>query len=390
LDHSLPIVSGYSTRSRNILMSQRALGLRPVALTSPRHTAPSPAAATHEMREGVAHYRTPVRRQPRSHAGEVRLMVLLARRIREVVRTEGVRILHAHSPVLNALPALWVGRRLGLPVVYETRAFWEDAAVDHGTTRDGSCRYRLTRALETFVFKRADRVVTIGESLRKEIVQRGVDASRVRVVANGVDTERFRPIARSEPLAHRLGLNGAPVLGFIGSFYRYEGLDFLLETLPEIRRRIPGLRLLLVGGGECDLSLRRKAQSLGDAVTFAGQVPYSEVRDFYSLIDVFVCPRRRMRLTELVTPLKPLEAMAMGRAVLASDVGGLAELIEHQVTGILFAAESRASFVEEAVALAGSAGLRQSLGERARAAVAAERPWRHVVSGYLPIYRELT
>ena len=138
LDHSLPVMSGYSTRSRSIVLFQRALGLRPVVLTSPKH---GPAPSEREELDGIPHYRT----QPASsltgrlpYAGEIALMAQLARRIARVARVEGAQVLHAHSPLLNGLPALLVGRRLGIPVVYESRAFWEDAAVDHGTTGEHS------------------------------------------------------------------------------------------------------------------------------------------------------------------------------------------------------------------------------------------------------------
>jgi PEP-CTERM/exosortase A-associated glycosyltransferase len=274
-------------------------------------------------------------------------------------------------------------------VVYEARAFWEDAAVDHGTTREGSPRYRLTRALETHLFRRADRAVVIAARMRDELARRGIDPSRVTVVGNGVDTERFAPVPRNEGLARRLGLDGGPVFGFIGSFYHYEGLRFLVEALPLLRKRLPEARILLVGGGEEESVLRGLAAASGSAVVLAGQVPHREVLDYYSLIDVFVCPRRRMRLTELVTPLKPLEAMAAGCPVLASDVGGLAELIDHGVTGLLFRADSREAFVDAAAELGGSAELRALLGKRARQAVVDERTWSRVVSAYLPLYRGL-
>jgi glycogen(starch) synthase len=387
LDHSLPVVSGYSTRSRNIVVFQHAAGLRPVVVTSPKH---GPAPAPREERDGIPHYRTPGRRTGRVPiARELGLMWRLARRVREVARAEGARVIHAHSPVLNGLPALWVGRRLGIPVVYEARAFWEDAAVDHGTTREGSLRYRVSRALETFVFKRADAVVTIAQAMRSELIQRGVAADRIHVAPNGVDTEWFRPVERSQALAARLGLNGGPVLGFIGSFYHYEGLRFLLGAVPALRERVPGARLLLVGGGEEDAALRAAAAPLGDAVVFAGQVPFAEVRDFYSITDVFVCPRRRMRLTELVTPLKPLEAMSMARPVVASDVGGLAELIEHDVTGLLVPAESRERLVEALARLAGDAEARARLGGRAREAMIRERSWPRVIQRYVDLYAGL-
>jgi PEP-CTERM/exosortase A-associated glycosyltransferase len=389
LDHSRPVLSGYSTRSWSIVSFQRSVGLDPVVLTSPKHPLAGP---DREVLDGIAHYRTPaeigrIGRLP--YAAEIGLMARLTRRIITVARAEGAEVLHAHSPVLNGLPALWAGRRLGIPVVYEARAFWEDAAVDHGTTREGSVRYRITRALETFMFRRAAGVVVIAAAMRDELARRGVDPSRVAVVPNGVDTEHFSPVPRNEELAQRLGLRGGPVLGFIGSFYRYEGLRFLMEAVPDLRRRLPGVRVLLVGGGEEDAQLRALGRDLGDSVIFAGQVPHREVRDYYSLIDIFVCPRRRMRLTELVTPLKPLEAMAMGRPVIGSNVGGLAELIEDGVTGVLFTAESRDSFVDAAHALGSDQGARVQMGERARAAMLRERTWDQVVRRYLPVYQSV-
>ena len=386
LDHSLPLLSGYSTRSRNVVVFQRRAGLSPVVLTSPKQGA---TAAARELLEGIPHYRTrpahgAIARIP--YAREIAHMVRTARRIAEVARDEGARVIHAHSPALNGLAALWAGRRLGLPVVYESRAFWEDAAVDHGTTREGSLRYRLSLVLETFVFKRADRVVVIASAMRDEVLGRGLRADRLTVVPNGVDIERFNPIPRSEVLARRLGLDGAPVLGFIGSFYHYEGLRFLVEALPALRQRLPGARVLLVGGGEDEPVLHALAAGLPDSVVFAGRVPYQHVHDYYSVIDVFVCPRRRMRLTELVTPLKPLEAMAMGIPVLASDIGGHAELVSDGETGLLFKAESQESLVEQASRLGRDPELRAQLGAGGRRWVERERTWVRIVTRYLPIY----
>jgi PEP-CTERM/exosortase A-associated glycosyltransferase len=386
LDHSLPLTSGYSTRSRSIAVCQREAGLEPVILTSPRHAYPGGPVETWD---GIRHYRTaPVRRSRRlPHAELPRLMARLGRRIVEVARAERVDLLHAHSPVLNGLPALWAGRRLGIPIVYEARAFWEDAAVDQGTTREGSLRYRLSRALETWLFRRAGRVVVIAEAMRREIVARGVSAERITVVPNGVDLARFRPAARDAALAARLGLDGGPLFGFIGSFYRYEGLAFLMRALPLLRQRLPGAQVLLVGGGEEEEALHALARALDGAVIFAGRVRPDEVGRFYPLLDVFVCPRRRIRLTELVTPLKPLEAMAMERPVLASDVGGHAELIRHGETGCLFPAESRERFVDECVRLAGAAEFRRHLAERGRRFVESERTWTRLVARYEPVYR---
>jgi PEP-CTERM/exosortase A-associated glycosyltransferase len=349
-----------------------------VVLTSPKHTVSGPLR---EERDGIVYYRT-----PGAAGSPLALMFHFAPRIAQVARAEGATVIHAHSPVLNGLPALLVARRLGIPLVYEARAFWEDAAVDHGTTREGSVRYRLTRMLETVLFRSADRVVVIAERMREEITRRGVDVGRIAVVGNGVDVDRFRPLPRNEVLAGRLGIRGDVVFGFIGSFYHYEGLRFLVDAFPALRARVPGARFVFVGSGEEEAVLRDASSGSGGALVMPGQVPYEEVRDYYSIMDVFVCPRRRMRLTELVTPLKPLEAMAMARPVLASDVGGLSELIEHGATGILFRAEDAGSLVARAGELAASRELRDSIGLAARRHVERERSWSRVVSRYLEIY----
>ena len=221
-------------------------------------------------------------------------MAATARRIAEVVERVQPHILHPHSPVLNALPALWVARRFRLPVVYEMRASWEDAAVDHGTTTEGSARYRLSRALESFALRHVDEVTTICEGLRSDIVARGIAEDRVTVIPNAVDVERFRVGGTADPaLRRKLDLDGMLVLGFAGSFYGYEGLDLLLEALARLAPEWPRLRVLLVGGGPQEDALKALAARLGvaDRVRFAGRVPHDDVQRYYDQIDVLVYPR---------------------------------------------------------------------------------------------------
>ncbi len=390
LDHSVPIMSGYSSRSRAIVSFQRKLDLCPVVLTSGKQGSLENGVEQHD---GIRHYRT-VLTADRGICGarfvrELLLMGRLLRRIAEVARTESVQVLHAHSPILNGLPALLAGQRLGLPVVYEARAFWEDAAVDHGTYRRRSVRYAIVRRLETFLLKHVGAAVTICEGMRNDLMARGVPASRLYVVPNGVDTEWFYPMERDRGLAKHLGIDGGPVFGFVGSFYHYEGLRFLLESTPELVRRLPGARILLVGGGAEEAELRAVARQLGNTVVMPGVVPHGEIRKIYAAIDVFVCPRRRTRLTELVTPLKPLEAMSMARPVLGSNVGGLAELIRPDVTGLLFDADSQEAFVRQAVRAGEDEALRQRLGRMARAHLVQDRSWERIVAGYREIYARL-
>jgi PEP-CTERM/exosortase A-associated glycosyltransferase len=276
-------------------------------------------------------------------------------------------------------------------VVYEVRALWEDAAVDHGTARQGGLRYRLSRAAETYALRSANAVTTICEGLRQEIIGRGVATDRVTVIPNAVDVDAFKfGKAPDEALRAQLGLAGTVLVGFVGSFFAYEGLDLLLGALPLILAERPEVRVLLVGGGPHEAQLKDMARRLGvaDKVVFAGRVAHSEVHRYYSLIDVLAYPRRSMRLTELVTPLKPLEAMAQGHLLVASDVGGHRELIRDGETGTLFPAGRSDALADAVLRL-----LRQSDWSarrlRARRFVEAERNWRSSVERYRGVYADL-
>jgi PEP-CTERM/exosortase A-associated glycosyltransferase len=391
LDHSIPLHSGYTFRTLSILREQRKLGWETFHLTSPKQI---DCDVSEETVNGWHFYRSsPVGKLATVPVlGQWALMQQLERRLLQVAQQVRPDIIHAHSPVLNALPALRVGKRLGIPVAYEVRAFWEDAAVDHGTTTEGSLRYRLTRAMETRALQRAQHVFTICEGLRADIVARGIAAARVTVIPNAVDIDSFNTSGQPDvALKARLGLQDATVIGFIGSFYAYEGLDLLLDALPQIIAKLPHVRVLLVGGGPQDAALKAQAQRLGlaDKVVFTGRVPHTEVQRYYDLIDVLAYPRHSMRLTELVTPLKPLEAMAQGRLLVASDVGGHKELIRHGETGVLFQAGDASSLARSITDLLSQRERWPALCQAGRSFVEAERNWAASVSNYRTPYASL-
>lgn len=388
-DHSIPLHSGYTFRSAAILREQRALGWETLHVTSPKQ---GRTAAVEEDIEGLHFFRTPPVSRATPVIREVALMKALAARILEVASRLRPDVIHAHSPVLNVLPALRAGRRLGIPVVYEIRAFWEDAAVDHGTAREHGLRYRLTRALETSALRRVDHAFTICEGLRADIVARGIPAERVTVIPNAVDIESFQLSGEPDAvLKARLGLEGKTVIGFVGSFYAYEGLDLLLEAVPAILARHPELCVLLVGGGPQEANLKAQAQRLGIAerVIFTGRVPHGEVSRYYDLIDLLAYPRHSMRLTELVTPLKPLEAMAQGRVFVASDVGGHKELVRDGVTGRLFRAGNAQALTEAVIEMLAGRGQWGDYRVAGRRFVESERNWRNSVDAYRAPYQRL-
>jgi PEP-CTERM/exosortase A-associated glycosyltransferase len=386
LDHSLPLHSGYTFRTRAIMTAQAASGLEVRGITGLRHSADGPIA---EVADGLLFHRTPGSVSGAPGMREWREIARLAEQIEKLAADWRPDVIHAHSPALCGHAAIRAGRALGIPVVYEIRAFWEDAAVGNGTGREGSVKYRLTRALEDRVVSETDAVFTICHGLRDDLVRRGHSEGKIGLSPNGVDFALFGdPAPRDQSLASELGLGAVPVVAFIGSFYDYEGLDDLIAALPALRVRHPGASLLLVGGGPMDEALRRQAAALDD-IHFTGRVPHGEVERYYALADVLAYPRKASRLTELVTPLKPLEAMAQGRIVAASDVGGHRELIVDGVTGALFPPDDPIACAEALADLIDARVDWPAMRERARLHVSAKHDWARNIRRYQDVYHHL-
>ena len=395
-DHSIPLHSGYTFRSRSILKQQHELGLETCHVTSPKHG--NDQAEIEEV-DGLKFYRSAPTSGLMSKLPVLNQMANIApmvKRILEVIEIEKPDVIHAHSPALNGLAALKAGRKSGLPVVYEIRAFWEDAAVDHGSCKEDDLRYRLTRKMESHVVKNASAVTTICEGLRADLISRGFDENKFTVIANAVNIEQFNVItpqdkANNADLADSLQLTDCDVLGFLGSFYAYEGIDLAIAAMPTVLAKNPRARLLLVGGGPQEQNLKQQVTLLGleGKVVFTGRVPHSEVGKYYSLVDLLVYPRKAMRLTNLVTPLKPLEAMAQGKPVLASDVGGHKELISDNETGFLFKAGDSVDLAERLVELLADKNKLTSVLSNGRDYVENVRNWKNSVSNYLPLYKKL-
>ena len=390
LDHSLPLHSGYTFRTRAIMKAQAAAGWDVAGITGVRqYQHGQSVGATSETVEGLNFHRTMVEASGPSPLREWREVASLADAIVALHTEQPFDLLHAHSPALNGLAAHRAAQRLGLPLVYEIRAFWEDAAVGNGTGTEGSAKYRLTRALENHVVRHADAVAVICEGLRGDLIGRGVAPAKIVVSPNGVDMELFgSPQPAEMALAAELGLTGKTVIGYIGSFYDYEGLDDLIAAMPMLKS---DAHLLLVGGGPVEDALRAQAVAspVADRIHFVGRVPHEEVERYYSLVDVLAYPRKRMRLTDLVTPLKPLEAMAQGRLVAASDVGGHKELIRDGDTGTLFAADDPEAIARSLDGLFANRAAWDAMRGRARHFVETERSWQQNIYRYDPVYHLL-
>lgn len=388
MDHSLPRGDGYSIRAKYLLEAQAARGHSVTVLTSPSQG----EDAGEELVNGVSYRRThytALEERIRRRGGKHLVFGRAVRRgLERELRNGRFDLVHAHTPFTVARVALAAARRHLLPFVYEKRNLWEESARARAKASGRWPWYQLARQLDRRVTRAADAVCTITEALRAHTVALGADPERVFVVGNGVDTDAFAPHAPRPELRAQCAAGGGCVLGFVGSFFAFEGLPMLVEACAALRPRFPELRLVLVGEGEDypriaaavdRLQLRRN-------VWLVGRVPHSQVLEFYAAIDVLVYPRYPSALTQMISPLKPLEPMAMGRCVLGSDVGGIRELIRDGETGLLFSAGSPAALIDALANLLSGKVDAAGLGAQAREYVVRHRQWREMSKRYDAAY----
>jgi glycosyltransferase involved in cell wall biosynthesis len=391
---ALPSTSaGYTVRTQEIALAQRAAGLDPHVVTRigfPVTAGSVDGRATVSV-DGVPYHRllpwVMPGRMDALYETHLRYAAQLTAKLQPAV-------LHAASNYANAVIALALRDATQLPVVYEVRGFWEDTWLSrHAGTRDLklSDRYRLTRALETHCMESADLVVTLGEAMRDEILERGVDPDKVIIVPNGVSEEFLRPLPDDQGrLRASLGIQpGEHVVGLVSSLVAHEGIGTLLEAVKILGDRGIRTRALIVGDGSERPALQRQAQALGIDAIFPGRVPMSQVRAYHAVLDVFVVPRTPDRVCQLVTPLKPIEAMASALPVVVSGVKALSEIVNDKVTGLLSPPLDAAALADALAALLDSPELRAELGANAREWVARDRTWAHNAARYREAYERL-
>ncbi|SDS15559.1 Glycosyltransferase involved in cell wall bisynthesis [Jiangella sp. DSM 45060] len=399
LSQSLPARSGgYATRSHGVLTAMAARGYRMNAVTrlgfpydrwSAADTRTVPAQ---DVVDGIAYDRLledGKRAYPQYPLASY--VDRFERGVQEVARSHRAGLIHASSFYVTGMAGLTAARRLGVPFVYELRGLEELMKVSRDPAFEGSDRHRFLDRLETGVAAGADAVFVITEALGREMEQRGVSADRIVVVPNGVHTSAFAPMPRDAALEAELGLRGRTVIGYVGGLVDYEGLDVLLRAVAGLKATRDDVHLLIVGDGPAERSLHADAARLrlGDVVTFAGRVPHSEVARYLSLIDIAPFPRLPLPVCELISPIKPFESMAMGKAVVVSDVAALAEFVEDGVTGRTVRkgdADDLRGVLEE---LLGSPDQRRRLGEAAREWVVRERDWRSITATVDETYEAL-
>ena len=388
LHNSLPYTSaGYSTRSHGIAKAVRAAGYDVQPLTRPGFpfdVKPEYDAASLPEADEIdgLRYRRLLAFGRKDERGRYKLENEYVQRCADLYEAlfaaEPPRVVHAASNYVTGLPALIAARRLDIPFLYEARGFWELTRASRDPSFYGTERYDVMARSETVCAQRADMVITLTEAMRELLTQRGVPNDRIVVAHNGVDTDAFRPQPPDEGLRAELGMpRGVPVIGYVGSHVGYEGLDLLMRACATLKARGRDFRLLLVGDGDATEELLALSEQLGlgDKLVAPGRVPHEAVAHYYSLVDVAPFPRRAWPVCEIVSPLKPYEAMAMEKAIVVSSVRALTEIVDHERTGLVFEKEDGASLADALDRLITSSDLRRRLGQAGRAWVMRERTW---------------
>lgn len=406
LSGSLPQMrSGYAYRSHGLISALAAQGVTVTAVTRPGFPADMAHLAGSEGTEasacdvdGVIYHR--IASPLRTGQSALSYINTASRALEAFLSHRKPAAVMAASNHMNALPALMAARRLGLPFIYEVRGFWEITQASRDPAFLNSVRYNNAVALETLTAQEADRVMTLNQPMAEELVRRGVARDKIALIPNACDPEKYAPRNRDSDLARRLGIDPqTPVIGFVGSFTIYEGLDDLVLACGILRRRGLDFKLVLVGDEVIYNRLQRPLMphlralvtqgKLEGHVHFTGRVPSVDVPQWYSLIDIAPFARKPLTVSELVPPLKPVEAMAMSKAVLVSDVGALRDFILDGQTGLIFPKGDIAAFADMLERVLRDAALRQALGERARDWVVAQRSWAAVAQNFHRVLEDL-
>lgn len=395
LAFSLPYTSnGYATRSHGLLSAVARRGWDVIPCTRPGYPGDSdPAFAGKDLPPsdvvgGLRYGR--LLQSSRRQLGQFPYIGAAADEIGRLLLQARPQLVHAASNYMTALPACLAAREAGVPFVYEVRGFWDvtrissDPAFEHST----ECRY--LRLFERELLQKADAIITLTLSMKSELVRRGADDSRIVVAPNAVDTDALKPALPDDSLARELGLApGIPVIGYAGSFVDYEGLDDLVDAFAQLRAGGTPAQLLLVGDGLAQPSVKERiaAHGLQSHVKLTGRVPHADIPRYYALMDVCPFPRKPWPVCELVSPLKPFEAMALGKAVVVSSVAATAESIEEGVNGHVFAKGDVADLAASLKRLIDQPQAAHALGRSARDWVCAHRGWQHSALAVEQAYR---
>ena len=404
LKTSYPSLSGYTVRSHYLLTKQKTFA-NPYAIVDPYYIRKDKP----DIIENNTYYRYPLNLKLKLFNNHQLLQGFILKKLsksiflsilktplpflRWIVKEKKIDLIHGHTYATFSNFGEKVAREEKIPFIYEVRGFWEDSRVAVGRLKEFGYQYMKTRMIETTLMKKADILITLGKMMKKEIASRGIDNDKIFIVPNGVDIEKFHPEPPDVNLKHYLGIESTRVIGYLGTIQEFEGLEILIQALKFIKREIENSVLLLIGdchdSYKLKLKILTKKLGLSDSVHFIGRIEQSKIKNFYSIIDIVVIPRINARVCRLVTPLKQLEAMAMKKVVITSDLPALREIVKPGVSGDTFKAGDPSELAEKISYYLTNQEKNDHLSETAREYVQNNHDWNKIVKKYYFIYKQL-
>ncbi len=398
LHHSLPYNgSGYSVRSHEILSALKhsncnVYGVTRLGFPWDLMSKTSATVLEKEYVDNVEYLRLPsdskgLRQIPLRDYMEAYLDAVLS-----LAKDYKPSIIHAASNYIDGNVGVKAAQILGIPSIYEARGLWEITRISRQPWWENSDEFAMCERLETEACLNASMVISITPALKKYLIQnRGIEENKIKVIPNGVNATRFMPISRDHEMECRYGLTEKTVIGFVGSINEYEGLEHLFYAAKLLFRYRDDFRILIVGDGRYYDKLKIVCSKLkiDDKVIFTGRVPYDQVERFYSLIDIAPFPRKGSLVCELVSPLKPFEAMAMAKCVVVSNVEALADIIEDGKTGLVFEKDNRNDLTKVLKNLLDNPVRREYLAANGRTWVLSNRDWAQLGGKVQELYMDL-
>ena len=400
LHNSLPYNSGgYAARGHGLMCGVKAIGWDVQVITRrgyPHDRKGMSDLSTDDLQivDEIPYHRLIELKRGYGQINIASYLQAYAEDLAEKVRELRPSILHAASNHINGLVVNAVAKHFNIPSIYEVRGLWEITRISRQPEFEGSEYFQMMSNLEANSASEATYIFAITNALSEEMKRRIGKECEVGFLPNGVHANRFVPKKPNFELKSTLEIpKEAVVLGYIGSVVSYEGLDLLIESLPLVKERTAAsFKLMIVGDGAYMPKLHDMVDQLElhDDVIFTGRVPHEEVEDYYSIVDIAPFPRLPQPVTEMVSPLKPFEAMAMEKAVFSSNVQALSEIVQHDETGVLFEKGNSEDLANKLSILISDKKLRERLGKNGREWVVENRDWGSISKTLAEVYDKLS
>lgn len=418
LQNSLPKISGSTIRTKYIFKYQKKF-VKLIALTSFVFNS---FQEDLEIIEGIPHFR--VRRNVSSkfrlylkYLGKLNyifykyfnidinfgyqdfiISFYMRNYISKLVKYYKVDIIHAHSYYLAGKYGLPIAKKRNIPFIYEVRGFIEENLIANSSKRNRNSKliaitYKNIKRNETELMTKSDLIITLSKSMKDEIVQRNIDKDKIKIIPNGTDTDVLIPTPPNQNLIKKLDLKDQFVIGFIGRITWYEGIEILFKSINLIKKEVKNIKVILIGNIDKEyfnyLEKLARELKITHYISYIGSVPHESVIDYYSIIDIIVLPRVNFKVCRVVTPLKPLEAMALNTLVIASDFPSFRSIIIPKKTGVLFQAENPKDLASKIVYYNKNSKEKSEIEIFARNYAEDHFSWKKIIPKYKELYLEL-